>query len=708
MTGVAACPACVAGAPAAEAARGRADAVPTHRLVLPEIHCAACIRTVEEVLAAQPGVAAARVNLSRHEAVIRADPGADPTPWIEALAAAGHVAYEATDAPAPEGPDRLVVRLGVAGFAMMNVMLLSVAVWSGAEAATRDLFHWISAAIALPATVFSAEPFFTSAGRALRAGRLNMDVPISVAIALACAISLYETWAGGAEAYFDAALSLTFFLLAGRVLEGRMRRAARSAAGQLAALEPARVLRLAPDGTRESRRLSEVAVGDRLWLTAGARVPVDGVLEDGPVEIDRSALTGESDPVPAKPGAALRAGETLLTGPATLRATAVGEDTTLRRMARLAAVAEGARGRYTSLADKAARIYAPGVHGLALVAFAGWAWATGDIRLALNVAIATLIITCPCALGLAVPAVATAATGRLFRRGVLVTSETALERLAEVDTVLFDKTGTLTRASLTVPADLTATEAGILKGLAAASDHPLARAVLRQLDHATPAPLSDIAEETGRGVAARHGDTPVWFGQEGEGTVLRIGDRTIPLPRTEELLPGAAEAVAALRRRGLAVHLLTGDREARAAEAAARLNPDAVHAGVDPEGKHALVRALQADGARVLMVGDGLNDTAALAEAWASMAPRGALEASRAAADAILLAGDVREVPATLSTARTARARILQNFAIAAGYNAVAIPLAVAGYASPLAAALAMSLSSISVTLNALRPEPRP
>ncbi|AUH34817.1 cation transporter [Paracoccus tegillarcae] len=298
---VAICPGCAIGVMGAGAEPDR-PLDGTIELVLPGIHCAACIGGVEAILRSAPGVSDARVNLTRKRAWIRAAPGADPADWIEALANAGYDAHEVTsDAqpPADNQPD-IVLHLGIAGFAMMNVMLLSVAVWSGAADVTRDFLQWISALIALPGTAFAARPFFRNALGALRAGRLAMDVPISLAILLACGMSLYEVVKGSDHTWFDTALPLTFFLLAGRYLEQMMRRAVRSAAADMSALEPKRVHRI-EGSARVSRPIQEVRVGDILWLAASARVPVDAVLMDDSARIYRSALTGESDPVSGFP-----------------------------------------------------------------------------------------------------------------------------------------------------------------------------------------------------------------------------------------------------------------------------------------------------------------------------------------------------------------------------------------------------------------------
>lgn len=699
---VAVCPACVA-LPDAED-RYDAASVPTHHLVLPTIHCAACIRTVENTLAALPDIRSARVNLTQKRVAIASEKGADPSPWIEALANVGFEAHEIDDLGAPTGDD-YILHLGVAGFAMMNVMLLSVAVWSGAEGVTREFLHWISAAIALPAAGFCAQPFFRSAWPALRAGRLNMDVPISLAIILACGMSLYEVVQGGQHAWFDAALSLTFFLLAGRVLDQRLRRAARSAADNLSALEPSRVHCLEA-GVRISRSIADVAVGDTLWIAAGGRVPVDCALIEGSVSVDRSAITGESDPIVCTASQPLYAGDILLDGPHTLRATRVGEDTTLRRIAQLVATAEAARGTFRSLADQAAAVYTPAVHIISAAAFLGWLIATGDVRMALNVAIATLIITCPCALGLAVPAVSVAATSRLYRDGLLVKSDTALERLAKIDTVVFDKTGTLTERRLMVPEDMPRAHREVLRALAEASEHPLCRSLAKTMKSVAPSGLDHISESTGDGVGALWQGTPVRLGRDESAqnaTVFTVGSDAYTLTSQEEMLPGAAQAVADLKARSLSIWMVTGDSAENAQRIADQLGITQVRANLRPEEKITQVETLQGEGASVLMVGDGLNDTAALAAADASIAPSSALDASRNAADINIVSGDLTKITTALRISRTARSHMLENFAAAGIYNAIAVPIAVAGFATPLAAAIAMSASSITVVLNSQR-----
>ncbi|SDZ57734.1 Cu2+-exporting ATPase [Jannaschia faecimaris] len=679
-------------------------------LSVPGMRCAGCIAGVEGALTALPRVTNARVNLGDKQVRVTGTL-TDAAPLIAALDRAGFAASEMdaealTSATDPEGR-ALLTRIGVAGFAMMNVMILSVAVWSGAEEATRVLFHWISAAIALPALAYAARPFVVSALTALSARRMNMDVPITLAIVLAAGVSLHETWIHGAEAWFDAALSLTLFLLIGRYLDHRTRRAARSAAAALTALEVPRATRVTDAGD-VTVPTAELAIGDHVRVAAGARIPVDATVIEGRADLDRSLLTGESLPVLAQPGTEVAAGETVLDGHLIVSATAVGEDTGLRRMARAVAVAEGARGAHVALADRAARIYAPAVHGLAAIGFLGWWIATGDIHHAILVAVATLIITCPCALGLAVPAVSVAASGRMFKAGLLLKSATALERLAQVDALVLDKTGTLTTGTVQLD-HLDPDAASVAKGLAQVSDHPVARAVAAALPHVVPAALTDLHEVAGDGITGRWNGQPVRIGRGAHGTELTLPGRA-PLDITprETLRPGAALMVRRAQDAGLRVTLLSGDRTAPVRAVADQLGITDWHAEATPQNKLALLHTRAAAGQKVLMVGDGLNDAGALAAAHVSLAPATALDAARAASDVVLLGGDLSAVPLGLRLAKLARRRMLQNFGLAVVYNLISIPLALAGVATPLMAAAAMSSSSILVVLNALRLKVRP
>jgi Cu2+-exporting ATPase len=692
-------------------------------LMVPGIRCAGCMSAIETGLGRLTGVLSARVNLSMRRVRVFYDPAVGSVAAV--LARMSELGYEARpfDADAMAEIDRdsvgrdLLARLAVAGFAAMNVMLLSVAVWSGAEAATRDLLHWISALIALPAIAFAGVPFFRSAMAALAARRLNMDVPISLAVCMTAATSLFETIHGGEHAYFDAGISLIFFLLIGRYLDHRTRAVARSAAAELTALSARAATVIGSDGARLTVSIEDLGPGELVEVAPGERVPADGCIETGTSDLDRSMVTGETNPEPVGPGTEVHAGMLNLSGPLRVRVAATGEATLLAEIARMIESAERGRTRYDRWADQAARIYAPGVHLVSAAAFIGWLWATGDWRLAVTIATAVLIITCPCALGLAVPAVHAVAGGRLFRRGIFLKDGGALEQLASVDMVVFDKTGTLTEgrpvlASGPADDDPAWPAAAALAGV---SRHPLSRALTGAAEARgiVPAVLAELREIPGAGVEGKLGGDRVrlgradWVGAtDGPATAvwLRIGDAA-PVEFTfEDVVRADAPVVCdALRARGLKLALFSGDAAGPVASVARKTGIMDARAGMTPADKLAALEALAHDGRRVLMVGDGINDAPALAAAQASMSPVAASDVSRAAAGLVFTGERLEPVVFALEMARMARARALENFSLAAVYNAVAIPVALMGLVTPLIAALAMSGSSIVVTLNALR-----
>ncbi|MBT6099274.1 MAG: heavy metal translocating P-type ATPase [Marinovum sp.] len=682
-------------------------------LSLPGIRCAACIAKVERQLMAIDGVFKAHVNLSRKRVEVTATsiPIEDlidqlKFSGIEALALDASMLANLQDNEAK----RLSIRLAVAGFAMMNVMLLSVANWSGAGGATRELFHLISAAIALPAALYSAQPFFKNAWAALRNWSINMDVPISLAIFLASFLSLFETLNGGEQVYFDAALSLTFFLLLGRYLDHVTRQSARSAAQDLSALQVHTADRVS-DGLIERVATSTLKIDDIVQIATGMRVPVDGHLQDRPMMIDRSILNGETTPVLISAGEMVHAGEVNVGAMGQISVSTLGHNSTLQRLSELITSAENQRNTYTNLADRAARIYAPAVHILAALAFLSWLAISGDPRLAINIAIAVLIITCPCALGLAVPTVSVAAIGKLFTKGFLVKDGAALERLAQVNLCVFDKTGTLTMAVPQVAiANLSETEKSIALALAQGSYHPLSQALANALNKVTPATVEELEEVIGAGVQARYEGqmaklgNGTWLKADFCGFGLKIGKRKPrEIPVSETLRPGVQPMISGLKKSGLAVNILSGDRFENAEAIGKVLGISSIISEVDAEEKHAILTELSTVGHKVLMVGDGLNDTAALAAAYASIAPASALDASRNAADIVVLREDFGDLPSVISIARSAVRLSKQNFFIAACYNLVAVPLALLGLATPLMAAIAMSASSLTVLLNALR-----
>ncbi len=714
---VAGCPACVS------VPHARIEQVATQNntvdISVPSVHCAGCIGTIERGLKAVNGIIEVRVNLSLKRVRLHHD-GAGEIAGIEdrildKLANLGFEAHLLNTKNLDEKPDNvarsLLIRLGIAGFAAMNVMLLSVSIWSGAEGVTRDFMHWISAAIALPVISYAAQPFFKHAWTALRVGRMNMDVPISLAILMASGLSLFETINSGEQAYFDAALSLTFFLLAGRYLDHQTRAKARSAAVELSALEMPRAQRVLKSRI-ETVGIETLNPGDRILVRRGARVPVDGVVANGASELDMGLLTGETTPTPITLGDAVYSGTLNLGPPFEVDVNHIGESTKLAEIAALVATAEATKTRYTSLADKAAQIYAPSVHLLALAAFLFWQFNTGDTRLAIGIATAVLIITCPCALGLAVPAVMTAASGRLYRAGVLIRDGAALERLVDIDTVVFDKTGTLTTGEMTVVSAPKGEILTLAAGLAKQSDHPFSKAIAGFAKSRNMPMLHDVKELGGKGVEARLDNGTrlrlghaKWLGVDPVEDIVQTwfqkgDDAPQPFLFEDTVKPSSQAAIERLQARGLKVVLMSGDMQSVTENLAKKLGITQAIGGVLPEEKLALMRSF---GPHVLMVGDGLNDTAALAGAHVSMSPASGIDAARAASDFVLIKDDLTLVDTCISLSKSAKRRMLENFTIAAGYNAIAVPIALIGLATPLIAAIAMSASSICVSLNALR-----
>ena len=711
----------------ADADAGDAARSVTTTLAVEGMHCGGCMRKVELALAAIPGVVSARANLSARRviAVHRAS-GVNSVDLVDALQRAGFRAAELAEAnvdPAKAVDQVLLKRVGVAGFAAANIMLLSVSVWSGAAGdmspSVQALFHWLSALIALPVVGYAGQPFFHSAAQALRAGRLNMDVPISLGVTLATAMSLYQTTRGSQQVYFDAAVTLLFFLLVGRFLDQHMRTRAAGAAANLLGLRGSMASVIQPDGTTLRLAAPALKPGMRVLTVAGERFAVDGRVVEGNGEVDASLITGETMPVSVGPGTPIYAGTVNLSGSLVTEATATDQNTLLAEIGRLMAAAEQARGRYVRLADQAARFYAPAVHVLGLVTFVGWLATGHGWEAALTAAIAVLIITCPCALALAVPAVQVAATSRLFAKGVLVKAPDGLERLAEIDTVVFDKTGTLTLGEPSLAADQHVSNDVLARAasLAAASRHPYARAVVRAAERAGLAvqPAANVREVAGFGLERIGPDGPerlgsaTWCGAEpvraeAAAVCYRAGqNRPVVLAFEDRLRPDAVAVVASLRQAGFQIELLSGDRTAVVEAAAAQAGIDRWMAGAAPAAKIARLDKLKADGRKVLMVGDGLNDAPALAAAHASLSPASAADISQTAADAIVQGSRLAPVLETLGVARAARRMALQNFAIAIGYNVVFVPLAMAGLVTPLLAAVAMSASSIAVTTNAIR-----
>lgn len=692
-------------------------------LLVSGVHCAACISRVETAMRDFPGVSHARLNLSTGRLALAWNgPAGQSRDMVNRLSEIGYPVTpyqpESRTHTADLEEKQLLRAMAVAGFATANVMLFSVSVWAGTDmsAENRAFFHWLSALIALPAVAYSGRPFFISGWKSLKTRSVNMDVPISLAVLLACGLSIYETVLGHGAAYFDAAVMLLFFLLIGRYLDVRLRAKAGQAARDLAALQATIAHRLLPDGTLKAVPAGDIAPGDKLIVPPGERIPVDGRVLAGEGVVDASLVTGETAPHPLKAGDEAWSGMINLDRPLTLTATAASQDLLLAEITRLVEAGEQSRSRYVRYADRAARAYVPAVFAMTAATLAGWLAVGATIHDSLMNAIAVLIITCPCAMALVVPAVQVVATGRLFKDGVLVKSGDALERLASARTVVFDKTGTLTegRARLLNANDIADEALETAARLARLSRHPLSRAVTAA---AGDGPVCDNFEDSAGGGlsgwvdgrAVRFGSAD-WLGlppSDGdaaqEAWLVVDGEKPVRFVFADTLRADAAKAVSGLKAHGFDAELLSGDREGPVRAAAEALGLDRWRAGLKPQDKIARIEQLKAEGAVPLMVGDGVNDAPALAAAHVSVSMGSAAEISRSAADLVIQGDRLSALPRAFSVARQARARVMENFALANIYNVIAVPLAVFGFVTPLVAALCMSVSSIVVMLNALR-----
>jgi Cu2+-exporting ATPase len=673
---------------------------------------------IEQALAAEPDVLKARVSLSSRRLTLawrgpasRANDlaglvarlGFKVAPWSPAC-------LRATE----DAEGRALVRaLGIAAFGAMNVMLVSIAVWVGTdmERETRHLMHWLAALIGLPTVLVAGMPFYRSAWGAIRAGRVNMDLAVSIGVLATTLMSLSETFRNGEYTWFDGATSLLALLLAGRVLDRAMRRRARQSMAELLALQEGTVaLRLA-DGTTRAVPAENVRAGDVVLVAAGERLRLDGIAEE-PLLLDTSATTGESVPREIPPHTLVEAGAVNMGAAFAMTVAAGARDGSLAQLARLVERAEQGRGRFVSLADKAARLYVPVVHVIALATFLGWWLGVGvSWQAALVPAVAALIVTCPCGLAIAVPAVQVAAVGALFRRGVLVASPTALERLASADHAVLDKTGTLTEGRPELIAE-ESLDPGVLRSaasMARASRHPLAQALVRACPEA-PA-IAGVREVPGKGLmrgSARLG-SPVFCGlpdDQGSGMELVYcvaGEPPSVFRFADRLRGDAGEAVAELRALGLDTELLSGDGAGAVEAAAAAAGIGPWQARATPADKAHRIESLRAAGHRPVMVGDGINDAAALSLAHVSMSPGTGTDIAQAASDIVLRAEGLTALPAAIRVARKAQALARQNIVFSLAYNVVAVPMAVLGFVTPLSAAVVMATSSIIVICNALR-----
>jgi Cu2+-exporting ATPase len=585
------------------------------------------------------------------------------------------------------------------------------------DAATRDAMRWLGLLVATPVVFYSAAPFFSGAARALRARTLGMDVPVALAIALIYGASVIEAMRGGGEVYFDSVSMFVFFLLVGRYLEMRARHRAGNLADAMARLTPAFADRIGADGTPERIAALELGVGDRVQIAQGERVPADGVLENAVCRVDESLLTGESAPVRKSRGDALVGGSVVLEGPVVVQVTRVGADTALAGIAALVARAQSERPRLALAGERAAAGFVARVLALAAACAIGWSFI--DPARALAATLAVLVVSCPCAFALAVPAALTRALSVLAARGVFVVHTDAIENLALATHAVFDKTGTLTSAE----PDLAGSDANgcgeapaFAAALARGSTHPVAQALTRAARDASAKTATEVRTHAGNGI-------------EGlvDGRHLRLGQRAFALGADasdadddavflaeagrilatftlrERLRAGAREGLEALRADGVTVELASGDAHAKVAAVAQRLGIEAWHARMSPAAKLERLRALRLGGARVVAVGDGINDAPVLAGADVAVALASGTELAQAAGDIVLDGDNLPALAQARAIARKTLAVLRQNQRWALVYNLAVVPLGALGFVPPWLAAIGMSMSSLVVILNALR-----
>ncbi|HKK06128.1 MAG TPA: heavy metal translocating P-type ATPase [Gammaproteobacteria bacterium] len=708
-------------------------------LILEGIVCAACVWLNERHVNALPGVLEFRVNYATHRAQLRWDDSQiHLSDILKAIAAIGYIAH-------PFDPGRqealfkqerklAMRRIAVAGLGAMQVMMLATAMYygdySGMEVDIRAFMRWVSLVIAAPVLLYSAQPFFTAAWRDLRRRQLGMDVPVALAVGAAFLASAWATIVNHGEIYYDSATMFTFFLLSGRYLEMMARHRAGQAADDLVRLTPAVATRLSDNGTEEVVAVAELRPGDRVLVRPGETLPADGHVTEGRSSVDESVVTGESMPRGKASGDEVIGGSVNVESPLTVIVEKVGADTVLSAIIRLLDRAQTEKPSLARLADRVAAWFVGALLILAAgIAFYWWQHAPDE---AFRITLSVLVVTCPCALSLATPAAVTAASGALTRLGLLTTRGHALEALARATHIVFDKTGTLTLGRLQLA------EVRAERGLSRERVLALAAALERGSEH----PVGRVLAVAGQGLGAEALEATPGQGVEGHiegarhrvgspsfvaglsgiditapvgsGTEVWLGDEAGLLARfrlVDELRPEAPAALAALRRAGLQVELLSGDAPAEVARVAESLGLVAAgedagklaHGGQRPEDKLARIRALQAEGAVVAMVGDGVNDAPVLAGADVSLAMGGGTQLAQASADMILLSENLSHLAIGVRTARRTLGVIRQNLGWAVLYNVVAVPLAAAGHVAPWMAAIGMSASSLLVVLNALR-----
>jgi Cu2+-exporting ATPase len=716
-------------------------------LILEGITCAACLWLNERHIARLPGVLSAQINYTTHRARVRWDDSRiHLSDILQAISRIGYMAH-----PYDPGRQQQLLekerrqklrRLSLAGVLGMQVMILAVALyvgaWSGIENEYASLFRWVSLIFTLPVVLYSAQPFFVAAWRDLKHRQAGMDVPVSLGILLAFSGSVWTTFTGSGEVYYDSVVMFVFFLLSGRYFELTARKRASEASEALVHMTPAMATRLVADaaGLREEVvPVAELVPGDRLLVRPGETVPVDGNVLEGRSSVDESLLTGESMPITKHAGALLVGGSINIESPLQMTVVHTGQDTILSAILRLLDRAQSEKPAIARLADRAAAWFVAAI--LVIAALVGFYWWQHRPDHWLHILISVLVVACPCALSLATPTAVTAATGSLTRRGLLTTRGHALETLARATHFVFDKTGTLTLGQLRLLDTHLFSAAGRDDALALAvsleqhSEHPIARALLQAAGRLSIPPAENVINTPGAGLHGRVGGndyyigTPAFLGQAGitvpdaaRVSLQKSGNTVVFLAGNsaliaafiigDEVRPGAKQLVDSLKAMNRQIVLLTGDHEQAALRIARELGMDNVAHDLKPEDKLRHVQQMQQDGAIVAMVGDGVNDAAALAAAHVSIAMGSGAQVAAASADMILLSGRLENLAVGVHTAGKTLRIIRQNFIRSLVYNFAAVPLAAMGHVPPWLAAIGMSASSLMVVLNALRLVDRP
>lgn len=694
-------------------------------LIVEGIHCGSCIWLIESTLRKQSGILNARINMSTRRLTLEWKGKVEKiNEYVSIIEKIGYQLIPFTpDASllnAQEYERHLLRCIFISGAAWISIMMITFGIWVGnyngeIGVYLRTLLHWIVAIIAVPSVIFSAAPFFKSAYNALSAKRTNMDIPISIATITATLISVYETIIADQFTYFDAAVNLVFFLLIGRYLDLKIRNKARQYAQNLI-LTQAKSITLISGNKLRLVDIKNVKEGDIAYIAVGEKISVDGYIIEGSTEVDNSLITGETMPIAVKIGNYVNAGTVNLSKPIKIKIAKIGEKTLLGEIIKLIEVAEQGKAKYVQLADKVASLYTPVVLIISLGTLIYWAF-NEAITMALINAISVLIITCPCALGLAVPVVQIIASSKLMSQGILIKTSNVLEKLSSINVVVFDKTGTLTlgKPVFLNKADFSEKELKIMFALASRSRHPLSQAITAQIEKS----YKDlkVIEKEGMGLQTQINNTEIRLGNSKWCNIktqhndrytecwLKIGKKQAKrLIFSDQLKDDVKEVIAWVKSKGFLYWMLSGDKASVVKEVADSSKIDNYKSEMSPREKFNFITKLANEGKKVLMIGDGLNDSAALKAAYVSMSPGAGLGITQSAADIVFQADKkLKPVITSYNVAVFAQVLVKQNFILSFIYNIITVPIAMAGFVTPALAAIVMSLSSIMVVLNSMR-----